>query len=64
MIRRFVTMAEAVDVKAGIKHILERIEVASKSRPEQVKLCNLVFAFLINWLQSQFLFFSLRIRFN
>lgn len=30
-------MAENVDVKAGIKHILERIEVASKTRPSQVK---------------------------
>jgi hypothetical protein len=30
-------MGESIDIKAGIKHILERIEVASKNRPEQVK---------------------------
>lgn len=31
-------MTEAFDVKAGVKHVLERIEVAVKTRPEQVKL--------------------------
>lgn len=41
MIRRFVTMGESIDIKAGIKHILERIEIASKARPDQVKLNNL-----------------------
>lgn len=38
MIRRFVTMGETVDIKAGIKHILERIEVASKNRPDEVRI--------------------------
>lgn len=38
MIRKLVTMTEALDVKVGIKHVLERIEVAVKNRPEQVKL--------------------------
>lgn len=40
MIRKLVTMAESVDVKLGVKHILERIEIASKNRPAQVELCN------------------------
>ncbi|CRK89110.1 CLUMA_CG002539, isoform A [Clunio marinus] len=37
MIRRFVTMTESVDVKAGIKNIVERIEIASRKRPEKFK---------------------------
>lgn len=41
MIRRIVTMSEGVDVKAGIKNILERIDVACASRPKEVKLINL-----------------------
>lgn len=36
IIRRLVTMAESIDVKAGIKSVLERIDVASKNRSEQV----------------------------
>lgn len=36
MIRRLVTMSEAVDVKAGIRNVLERIDVAVKSRPDKV----------------------------
>ena len=47
MIRRFVTMAGTVDVKAGIKNILECIEVASKDRPEQVKFLKTLFPILI-----------------
>lgn len=47
MIRRFVTMTETVDVKAGVNHILERIEVASKSRPEEVKLRNSLYDFCL-----------------
>lgn len=38
MIRRLVTMSESVDVKAGIEHVLKRIEMATKNRPEQVKM--------------------------
>lgn len=38
MIRRFFTMTEAVDVKAGISNLLNRIENATKSRPKQVVL--------------------------
>lgn len=40
MIRRLVTMAETVDVKAGVKNVLGRIEGALENRPEQVKMCS------------------------
>lgn len=30
-------MAETYDVKAGLKNVLDRIELASKNRPEKVK---------------------------
>lgn len=30
-------MAESIDIKAGVKSILERIEAAKVKRPEQVK---------------------------
>lgn len=53
MIRRLATMGETVDVKAGIKHILERIEAASSKRPAQVEIekdflfCFIIFLFLV-----------------
>lgn len=53
-------MAESVDVKAGVKHILERIQGATKNRPEKVKLIN---TFTLKF-SYQFFIFSLRIRFN
>lgn len=46
-------MGETVDVKAGIKHILERIEAASSKRPAQVEIekdflfCFIIFLFLV-----------------
>lgn len=43
MIRRLVTMAEAVDVKAGVRNVLERIEAAAKTRPEKVKSVEMTF---------------------
>lgn len=30
-------MAETCDIKAGLKNVLERIELASKNRPDKVK---------------------------
>lgn len=59
MIRRFVTMTEAVDVKAGIKHILERIEVVSKARPDQVNASNVNLEIL-----SDSIYFSSKVRFS
>lgn len=44
MIRRLVTMSEAVDIKAGVRNVLERIEAASKTRPEKVKSIELSFS--------------------
>lgn len=38
MIRRFVTMSESIDIKAGVKSILERIETVKSKRPEKVKI--------------------------
>lgn len=37
MIRRFVTMSESIDIGAGVKSILKRIEATKIKRPEQVK---------------------------
>ena len=36
LIRRLATMTESIDVKAGIKSVLERIDIACKSRSDQV----------------------------
>lgn len=40
IIRRFVAMAESVDIKAGVKNILERMELVVKNRPVQVDCTN------------------------
>lgn len=61
MIRRLVTMAEAVDVKAGVRNILERIETAAKTRPEKVKYLELSF---LKKSKQKFFAFSLKIRSN
>lgn len=53
-------MAENVDVKAGIKHILERIETASKNRPVQVRFHKMFPDFYYNFYDI----FSSKMKFN
>lgn len=61
MIRRLVTMAEAVDVKAGVRNVLERIEAAVKTRPEKVKFIEIILLKKKNKHSSDF---SSKIRFS
>lgn len=54
-------MAEAVDVKAGVRNVLERIEAAVKARPEKVKLIKIILLKKKNKHSSGF---SSKIQFN
>jgi hypothetical protein len=60
MIRRFVTMSESIDIKAGVKSILERIEATKLKRPEKVKFNFIESPYLILKFDKKFFIISVQ----